>query len=66
VARVPPSAIVNVAEIAGAVIVTLLILVAEATPNVGVTKVGLVPNTNAPEPVSSLITPASSAEVVAA
>ncbi len=34
--------------------------------NVGVAIVGLVPNTNAPLPVSSEITPASSAEVVAA
>jgi hypothetical protein len=39
--------------------------VAEATPKVGVTKVGEVANTNAPEPVSSEITPANSDEVVA-
>ena len=41
-------------------------LVAVATPKVGVTKVGEVANTNAPEPVSSDIFPANSAEVVAA
>ena len=39
---------------------------AEGVPNAGVTKVGLVPKTNAPLPVSSDITPASCAEVVAA
>ena len=37
-----PSATVKVAEVAGAVIVSLLILVAEATPSVGEVKVGLV------------------------
>jgi hypothetical protein len=35
-------------------------------PKAGVTKVGDVPNTNAPLPVSSLITPANSELVVAA
>lgn len=35
-------------------------------PSIGVTKVGLVPNTNAPLPVLSLITPASCADVVEA
>ena len=35
-------------------------------PRIGVTRVGLDANTSAPLPVSSLITPASSAEVVAA
>lgn len=35
-------------------------------PSTGVTSVGLVANTNAPLPVSSLMTPASSADVVAA
>jgi hypothetical protein len=49
-----PSAIVNTALVAGAVTVTLLRLVAVATPNVGVTKVGLVANTNPPVPVSSV------------
>lgn len=66
VASVEPSAKVKIADVAGAVIVTLLILVAVAAPIVGVVKVGLVPNTNAPEPVSSEITPASCAEVVVA
>jgi hypothetical protein len=41
-----PSAIVRVDPFAGAVIVTLLTLVAVATPIVGVTKVGLVSITN--------------------
>ena len=35
-------------------------------PNAGVTNVGLSANTNAPEPVSSLIMPANCDEVVAA
>ena len=39
---------------------------AEGVPRAGVTRVGDVANTSAPDPVSSLITPASSAEVVAA
>jgi hypothetical protein len=39
--------------------------VAVAAPKVGVTRVGEVANTKAPEPVSSLITPANSDEVVA-
>jgi hypothetical protein len=43
--RVLPSAIVRVAEVAGAVIATLFILVAVATPMVGVVKVGEVLNT---------------------
>ena len=43
--KVLPSAIVSVALVAGAVIATLLILVADATPSVGVTSVGLVENT---------------------
>ena len=37
-----------------------------ATPIFGVVSVGLVANTRAPEPVSSEITPANCAEVVAA
>jgi hypothetical protein len=61
-----PSAIVKVADVAGAVTATLLIDVAVATPMVGVVNVGEVANTNAPEPVSSLITPANCDEVVAA
>jgi hypothetical protein len=44
--NVLPSAIVNVDEVAGAVIVTLFTLVAVATPIVGVTNVGLVSITN--------------------
>ena len=42
--KVLPFAIVNVALDAGAVIATLLIEVAVATPMVGVIRVGLVPN----------------------
>lgn len=38
----------------------------EGVPRAGVTRAGELANTSAPEPVSSLITPASSAEVVAA
>src|SRR5574343_206240 len=63
--NVLPSAMVKVAPVVGAVIVTLFKEVAEATPNVGVIKVGEVENTNVPEPVSSEITPFNSAEVVA-
>jgi hypothetical protein len=44
--------------------VILLNDVPVATPNTGVTNVGLVANTKAPEPVSSDITPASCDEVV--
>jgi len=54
VASVEPLAKVNVALVAGAVIATLLMLVAEATPSVGVVRVGLVAKTNDPEPVSSV------------
>ena len=64
--NVLPFAIVSVDAVAGAVSATLLMLVAEATPKDGVVSVGEVLNTNAPDPVSSLITPASCAEVVAA
>ncbi len=49
-----PFAMVNVAEVAGAVMVTLLMEVAVATPNVGVVSEGLVAKTSAPEPVSSV------------
>ena len=50
--KVFPSAMVSVAEVAGAVIATLLMDVAVATPNTGVTKVGLVSTTNlVPVPV---------------
>jgi hypothetical protein len=61
-----PSAIVKVDPVAGVVNVTLLMLVADATPKVGVVSVGLDANTNAPLPVSSDITPANSDDVVAA
>jgi len=64
--NVLPFATVIVADAAGAVIVTLLTLVAVATPSVGVVNEGDVANTRAPVPVSSDITPASCAEVVAA
>ena len=57
--KVLPSAIVSVEPVAGAVIATLLIDVAVATPNTGVTSIGVFANTNAPLPVSSLIIPAS-------
>lgn len=64
--KVFPSAMVKVALEAGAVMATLFMEVAVATPRVGVTKVGEEANTNVPEPVSSEITPANSEEVVAA
>jgi membrane-bound lytic murein transglycosylase len=57
--RVFPSASVSVAEVAGAVSVTLLTEVAVATPREGVVKVGEFAKTKAPLPVSSDITPAS-------
>ena len=52
VASVLPLAKVKVAEVAGAVIVSLLTLVALATPSVGVTRVGELLNTIDPDPVS--------------
>jgi hypothetical protein len=52
--NVLPSAIVTVEPVAGAVSVTLLIVVADATPSVGVVKVGEVAKTKAPLPVSSV------------
>jgi hypothetical protein len=54
VVRVEPSANAKVAEVAGAVKATLLILVAVATPNTGVTRVGDVANTLTPVPVLSV------------
>ena len=57
-----PLAMVNVAELAGAVIVTLFTDVAVATPMFGVVKVGDVPKTKAPEPVSSVTAAARLAE----
>ncbi len=62
--RVLPSAMVSVDPVAGAVIATLLTLVAVATPMVGVVKVGDVANTARPVPVSSDNAPASPAELV--
>ena len=59
-----PLAIVSVDPVAGAVIVTLFIDVAEATPIVGVVKVGDVANTARPVPVSSFSAPANPAELV--
>jgi hypothetical protein len=47
-------------------IVVPLIDVAVATPRTGVTSVGVLANTKEPVPVSSEITPANSADVVAA
>ena len=49
--KVFPSAMVKVADVAGVVRVTLLMLVAEATPNVGVVREGEVARTTAPDPV---------------
>ena len=46
--------------------VTLVITPEAGVPRAGVTNVGEVANTNATEPVTSEITPANSAEVVAA
>lgn len=51
VAKVPPSAIDSVADVAGAVIVTLLTEVAVATPIFGVVSDGPVERTTLPEPV---------------
>jgi hypothetical protein len=61
-----PSAMVKVAALKGAVMVTLLRVVAVATPSVGVTSVGLVANTASPDPVSSEIIPAKAALFIAA
>jgi hypothetical protein len=52
--NVLPSATAKVELVAGAVIAILLMLVAVATPNTGVTNVGVLANTNAPVPVSSV------------
>lgn len=62
VARAEPLAKVKVALDAGAVIATLLIEVAEATPKVGVVKVGEILKASTPVPDSSLIMLAKSAE----
>ena len=54
-ARVFPSVSVKVEPVAGVVRVILLMVVAEATPRVGVVRVGEVAKTARPEPVSSVI-----------
>ena len=59
--NVLPSAMVNVEPDVGVVSVTLFTVVAVATPNIGVTNVGVLANTSAPDPVSSEITPANTA-----
>ena len=62
-----PSAKVKVAEVAGSVIATLLILVAVATPILGVVKVGEVARTTDPEPLTvfpkTVIVPVESGKV---
>jgi hypothetical protein len=59
--RVLPSAIVSVEPVAGAVRVTLLMVVAVATPNVGVVNVGEVAKTRLPVPVAPVeVTPSKS------
>lgn len=52
---VDPVTSVRVADVVGAVIVSLLMLVAVATPSTGVTRVGEVANTATPVPVSSVM-----------
>jgi hypothetical protein len=59
VANVDPVTNVNVALVAGDVIINLLIDVAVATPNNGVVNDGEVANTKLPDPVLSDIIPAS-------
>jgi hypothetical protein len=54
VTNVEPSASCRVAEFVGAVIATLFIDVADATPRVGVVKVGLEANTTFPVPVAAV------------
>jgi hypothetical protein len=62
VAKVEPLANAKVADVAGAVNATLLILVAVATPSTGVTRVGVLANTKAPLPVSSVTAEAKLAD----
>ena len=57
-----PLAIVKVPVLV--LIIKPLILVAVAAPSTGVINVGVLANTNEPVPVSSLITPANSLELV--
>ena len=54
--KVAPSTMVSVAPVAGAVTVILFMLVAVATPRIGVTSVGLVASALAPLPVE-VVTP---------
>ena len=61
----PPTIKVPVVVLVLAVVPVKDKLVPVATPKTGVTKVGLVANTAKPVPVSSIIFPANSAEVVA-
>ena len=63
VTKVDPSTNVKVDPVAGPVKVTLLILVAVATPKTGVTRVGVLANTLAPVPVSSVSAAAKLADV---
>ena len=55
VTKLAPSATVKVADVAGAVKVNLLMLVAVATPKTGVTNVGLVSKTILPVPVTAAV-----------
>ena len=55
VTKLAPSATVKVADVAGAVKVNLLMLVAVATPKTGVINVGLVSNTIFPVPVTAAV-----------
>lgn len=62
-AKVEPLANVNVAVVPGSVMVTLFTVVAVAAPNTGVTSVGVLANTSAPVPVSSVTADAKLAEL---
>ena len=62
-AKVEPLASVNVAAVPGSVMVTLFTVVAVAAPNTGVTSVGVLANTSAPVPVSSVTADARFAEL---
>lgn len=66
VAKVEPSAKVSVADVAGAVTKTLFMLVADATPIVGVVSVGEVDRTTLPVPVIEVksVSPASQSAAV--
>src|SRR3989338_4115603 len=64
--KVLPSAMVKVAAVAGAVRATLLMEVAVATPRTGVVRVGVVPKTAKPVPVSSETDDNNAADVMLA